>query len=437
MAKKEEVQPQPQVQAAPKAPETKIADAGKQVEALSEVAAGMAKDGDNIVSLLNNIVYMALQQGASDIHIEPMEEKVMVRFRIDGILREVVQIDKRQEQSLVFIIKVTAKLRTDEHYAPQDGRIRFLFKGKKLDTRISILATTKGEKIVMRLLTQEGRSYDLNSLGLIDNDLKLVEKAYMKPYGMILATGPTGSGKTTTLYSILKQLNTREKNITTIEDPVEYEIDGVNHIQVNVKAGLTFGKGLRAIVRQDPNIIMVGEIRDTETARIAVNSAMTGHLVLSTVHTNDAVSTIPRLMDMGVEPYLVAASVNLIVAQRLARKLCDKCKQQFTLTKEQFEEIKSYRADISNLIKVGSKYYQEKGCTECGNTGFKGRIGLYEVFDVNEEIRRIITTSKNVDDIFQIARKNGLIVMVEDGVKKVESGLTTISQLMKVTALKE
>ncbi|MFQ5492690.1 MAG: GspE/PulE family protein [Candidatus Dojkabacteria bacterium] len=424
-------------------------DAKEDVEQSAVTGEGYVKDKDkienistekgpvNIIELLDSIVYDALKRKASDIHMEPRENDLVVRYRIDGILQEVLTIDKNLEQALTFKIKVSAKLRTDEHFAPQDGRIRFVFDKKKLDTRISVLPITKGEKVVIRLLTSEGRSFELQDLGLVDKDLEIVQKSFRKPYGMILAVGPTGSGKTTSLYSILKILNSRDVNITTIEDPVEYDLEGVNHIQINTKANLTFATGLRSILRQDPDIIMVGEIRDKETARIAINAALTGHLVLSTLHTNDAVTTIPRLIDMGVEDFLVASTVNVVMAQRLARKLCDECKEEFVLSKRDLEELAKMRPDIASFLKANEKLYHEVGCDKCGDTGFKGRIGLYEVFEMTEEIRRLINDEANTDDIFNQARKQGLTLIVEDGIKKLRAGITSISELIRVTALKE
>lgn len=392
----------------------------------------------NFGELLDKIVKEALDQKASDIHIEPGELDVVVRYRVDGMLREVIKMEKELEQALVFKIKINSKLRTDEHFAPQDGRIRFIFDGKKVDTRISILPTTHGEKIVIRLLTSEGNAFDLENLGIVGRELQVIKESYHKPYGMILAVGPTGSGKTTTLYSILKLLNSREVNITTVEDPVEYDIPGVNHVQINNKADLTFANGLRAILRQDPNIIMIGEIRDSETARIAINAAMTGHLVLSTLHTNDSVTTIPRLSDMGVEPFLLASTLNVVIAQRLSRKLCEKCKEKYVLKEKEIEEIKILRPDIAALLNPDVEIYKEKGCDVCSNTGFKGRIGLYEVLEIKESIRRIITEkNSNADDVFDAARKDGLMLIVEDGVKKLLQGILSISELIRVTAIKE
>ncbi len=384
--------------------------------------------------ILNDLVVVALNKGASDIHIEPTEEAVVVRYRIDGILRDAFKIEKKYEESLIFKIKVNAKLRTDEHFAPQDGRITFEV-GKKVDTRISILPTTKGEKVVMRLLSKEGKSFKLEDLGMGEEDLLKVTRAYLKPYGSIIVSGPTGSGKTTTLYSILQIINSRDINITTVEDPVEYEIEGVNHVQINVKAGLTFAKGLRSILRQDPNIIMIGEIRDAETAEIATNSAMTGHLVLSTIHTNDAITTIPRLIDMGVDPYLIANTLNVVIAQRLARRLCQKCKVEYKITQKDLDALSYYRPDLTKLLKPEETVFKETGCKECAS-GFKGRVGLYEVLEITEEMQKLILLKTSTDEIFKVARSKGLKLIVEDGIDKLRKGITSLSEVMRVTALK-
>ncbi len=391
----------------------------------------------NVADLLDKIISGALAKKSSDVHIEPEEARIVVRYRIDGMLREEMVLNKVLEAPLIFKIKINAKLPTDEHFAPLDGRITFVFDGKKLDTRVSILPTTKGEKVVFRLLTSEGKGFSLEELGIVGKDLEVVKKSYSKPYGMILAVGPTGSGKTTTLYSIVKLLNTREVNITTVEDPVEYDIPGVNHVQVNVKADLTFATGLRSLLRQDPDIMMIGEIRDGETARIAINSAMTGHLVLSTLHTNDAVTTIPRLIDLGVEHFLLASTLNVIVAQRLSRRLCDKCKKEYEINEAAHEDIKKTRPDIAALIKPGTKIFHEVGCAECSNTGYRGRVGLYEILEIKEKIRRIIAAKGTVDEVFQAAREEGLILIVEDGINKMMQGTVSLAELLRVTAIKE
>ncbi len=391
----------------------------------------------NVSDLLESIALNAYESKASDIHIEPADDRIFIRYRIDGILRDVLTLEKEIEQPLLFKIKINAKLPTDEHFAPQDGRITFQFDKLKVDTRISILPTTKGEKVVIRLLSSEGKEISLEDLGIIGDKLDEVKRAYNKPYGMILTVGPTGSGKTTTLYAILKLLNSREVNITTVEDPVEYSIKGVNHVQINPRADLTFANGLRAILRQDPNIIMIGEIRDDETAKIAINSAMTGHMVLSSLHTNDAITTIPRLVDMGVEEFLIASTLNIIIAQRLSRRLCEKCKVKYALTEAEHTELKKMRPDIAELVKPGETLYKEKGCSECSASGFKGRIGLYEILEVKKEIRKLISEKGNIDDIFDVARQQGLVLIVEDGVAKMKQGIISLSELMRVTAIKE
>ena len=398
---------------------------------------GLDFKAKNVKELLDKIVLNALESKSSDVHIEPREQDIVVRYRIDGLLREVLVVDKSNEESLTFRIKIAARLRTDEHFAPQDGRIRFDFADRRLDTRVSILPITKGEKVVMRLLSQDGRSFKLEDLGIVGEQLKIIQKNYAKPYGMILSTGPTGSGKTTTLYSILKIINSADKNITTIEDPVEYDIAGVNHIQINPKANLTFASGLRSILRQDPDIVMVGEIRDSETAKIAINAAMTGHLVLSTLHTNDAVTTIPRLVDMGVEKYLVASTVNVIVAQRLARKLCEDCKEECKMDQKLLDEIKLTRPDIAGYFKLGEKLYKEVGCIKCVSTGYKGRIGLYEVLELKEDLRKIIYEGGTADELLTAARKDGLILIVEDGMQKIRDGVVSLNELLRVTAISE
>jgi len=391
----------------------------------------------DIEALLQEFVKEAVDKKSSDIHFEPRQDDMVIRYRVDGILRDFHAIDKETEKALVFKLKIASGLRTDEHFAPQDGRIEFIFGKTPIDSRLSIISTTNGEKAVLRLLIKQGKAYTLEELGLEGDLLERVKRSYVKPQGMIIAAGPTGSGKTTTLYSILNIINSREKNITTIEDPVEYEIEGVNHIHVNPKAGLTFANGLRSMLRQDPDIIMVGEIRDNETARIAINAAMTGHLVLSSIHTNDSITTIPRFMNMGIEPYLVASTVNVVVAQRLARRLCEKCKKKTTVEGEQYQEMAKYRSDIAALIKNGDTVYQEVGCEVCEGTGYKGRIGLYEVLELTKPVRNAIVEGADSDKLFEVARKEGLVLLVEDGVKKVKAGTVSLSEIMRVTALKE
>ena len=387
-----------------------------------------------IIKIVDTILSYADRNKASDVHIEPEELYSLVRFRIDGVLHDIVKLPPEVHPQVVTRIKVLSRLRTDEHQAPQDGKLQYKTEGENLDVRVSIVPVTEGEKVVMRLLSEKSRQMSLAELGFSNQDLDKVERAYKKPYGMILATGPTGSGKTTTMYSILKILNKRDVNIMTIEDPVEYDIQGVNQIQVNPKTNLTFAAGLRSIVRQDPDIILVGEIRDEETAGIAVNSAMTGHLVLSTLHTNDAPTAVPRLLDMGMEPFLIASSVNVIIAQRLVRKIHSVCRVS--------EEM-----DVSELIKhLGEplvkkafgdtktiRMYRGKGCKLDNGTGYEGRIGIYEVLEINDEVRQAIVERKDSSVIRKIAVKNAMSTMIEDGLQKVKRGVTTIEEILRVT----
>ncbi|MBF8250321.1 MAG: hypothetical protein HW400_922 [Candidatus Levybacteria bacterium] len=386
-----------------------------------------------IVDLLINY---ASQDKASDVHIEPQEKDSLVRFRIDGILHDVLSLPKSLHDQIITRIKILSRLRTDEHLSPQDGKMRIALEEEDIDVRVSILPVTEGEKAVLRLLSSKFRKFSLVDLGMNEKDLKKVTNAYDKPYGMILSTGPTGSGKTTSIYAILKILNTREKNITTIEDPAEYRIKGVNQINVNAKTNLTFANGLRSILRQDPNIIFVGEIRDSETAGIAVNASLTGHLVLSTLHTNDAATALPRLIDMNVEPFLVASTVNVIIAQRLVREICEICKGTRTITKEELlknlpsETINKYVGDKNSVI-----IYQGIGCKICHMTGYAGRIGVFEVLEVTKDIRDLITKRNDADIILQKAIEEGMTTMLDDGLEKVLKGLTTIEEVLRVTKI--
>ncbi|MFA6295971.1 MAG: GspE/PulE family protein [Patescibacteria group bacterium] len=392
-----------------------------------------------IVKLIDTLIEYAYQNRASDIHIEPLKESIIVRFRIDGVLHKVLELPKNLLEALISRLKILAKLRTDDHFSAQDGKIVQKINGNDIDIRISIIPITNGENAVLRILSERARQYTLENLGLQGNDLDKIQNAIKKPWGMILATGPTGCGKTTTLYSILKILNTTKVNIATIEDPVEYDIEGVNQIQVNPRTNLTFAKGLKSIVRQDPDIIMVGEIRDEETAGIAINSAMTGHLVLSTLHTNDAATTLPRLIDMKVEPFLVSSTINIIIAQRLVRKICEKCRASEIIPQEKIDILKKQLDPrIQQLI---DKYvvdheltvYKSKGCTACQNTGYSGRIGIFEVMEIKENIKELIMKKANAQEIEDQAIKNGMTTMVEDGLKKVSSGVTTLDEVLRVT----
>ena len=387
-----------------------------------------------IAKIVDVLIDAAYQDKASDIHIEPEEKNSLIRFRIDGVLHEVLRVPKVLHDRITTRIKVLSGLRTDEHMSAQDGKMRMALEEENLDIRVSIIPIAEGEKVVLRLLSSRSREYTLIDLGMSENDLKKVKAAYSKSYGMILSTGPTGSGKTTSIYAILKILNTREKNITTIEDPIEYRIKGANQVQVNQKTNLTFANGLRSILRQDPNIIFVGEIRDSETAGIAVNAALTGHLVLSTLHTNDAATAIPRLTDMKVEPFLVASTVNIIIAQRLVRKICDMCKTTDDVTIDELkkhlpeESIKKHFGDQEKLT-----LYKGKGCKICHNTGYNGRIGAFEVLEVTKAIRQLITERSDADIINQKAIEEGMTTMLDDGLDKVRKGMTTIEEVVRVT----
>lgn len=401
------------------------ADTGASEEKLDE--APIAK----IVDLLVDYAY---QDRSSDVHVEPKESNSLVRFRIDGILHDVLYFPKNLHERIATRIKVLSRLRTDEHLSAQDGKMRIQLEEEKLDIRVSIIPIVEGEKIVMRLLSSHFRQFSLIDLGMNKNDLAKINKAFHKAYGMILSTGPTGSGKTTSIYAILKILNTREKNITTIEDPVEYRIAGVNQVQANPKTDLTFANGLRSLLRQDPNIIFVGEIRDGETAGIAVNAALTGHLVLSTLHTNDAASAIPRLIDMDVEPFLVASTVTVIVAQRLLRKICEMCKASYTIQKQELVQNISKEMILKHFgDKDTFSIYKGQGCKICHFTGYAGRIGIFEVLVVSSAIRDLVATRSNSDLISKQAIADGMTTMMEDGLQKIVKGATTIEEVLRVT----
>lgn len=387
-----------------------------------------------IIKIVDVILKYAYQNKASDVHIEPLKPKTLIRFRIDGILHDILSLPLELHRPIVIRVKVLSNLRTDEHSVAQDGKLQFKLEDEDVDVRVSVVPITTGEKVVMRLLSERSRQFSLTDLGLSEIDLNKVKKAYNKPYGMILATGPTGSGKTTTVYAILKLLNKRDVNIMTIEDPVEYDVEGVNQVQVNEKTNLTFASGLRSIVRQDPDIILVGEIRDYETADIAINSAMTGHIVLSTVHTNDAATAIPRLLDMNVEPFLLASTVNVIIAQRLVRKIHSRCRvsQEINLnelTKSLGEKLVKKFFGNSKTIRI----YRGKGCQLDHDIGYEGRVGIFEVMIIDDEVRRAIMERKDAAAIKNIAIKNGMTTMIEDGLEKVKEGITTIEEIVRVT----
>lgn len=387
-----------------------------------------------IERIVDILVEYAYDNGSSDIHLEPEKGKSIVRFRVDGILQEVLQLAPEIYTQVISRIKFLSKLRTDEHLSAQDGKIQTRIENEDLDIRVSIVPIVHGEKCVLRLLSARYRQFGLSDLGMNDSDLKRVMRASTKPFGMILSTGPTGSGKTTSMYAILKILNTEDRNIATIEDPVEYEVEGLNQIQVNAKTNLTFAEGLRSILRQDPNIIYVGEIRDDETADIAVNSAMTGHLVLSTLHTNDAATTLPRLLDMNIEPFLVASTVNIVIAQRLVRKICQKCKVSQSIDHAELEKhfdkesvARSFKAKKNAVVYIG------KGCPVCKNSGYAGRVGIFEILEISEKIKELIVAKADSKKIMQQAIIEGMTTMTQDGLQKVQQGATSIEEVLRAT----
>lgn len=404
----------------------------------SETLATEQRD-ESTVKIVNLLIRHAYKNKASDIHIEPHSKKIIIRFRIDGIMHKVLEIPKNLLGPILMRIKILSKMRTDEQRAAQDGKFRFKTKKEIIDIRVSIIPITEGENIVMRLLSAKSREFSLESLGFSGDNLKKIQEAIEDPHGMILATGPTGSGKTTTLYAILKILNKSEVHIATIEDPVEYNIENISQINVNPKTNLTFAKGLRAIVRQDPDIIMVGEIRDEETANIAVTSALTGHLLLSTLHTNDAATCIPRFINMGIEPFLLVSTISIVIGQRLVRKICEKCRVSYKLTDIEKKIIKS-EPHIENILKsLGYNnldkiiLYKGTGCKFCANRGFSGRTGISEVLEINDEIKNLIIKQAPSSEITEAACKNGMVTTLEDGLKKVLEGITTLQELMRVS----
>ena len=381
-----------------------------------------------MVKILNTLLEYANAERASDLHIEALEDGLLIRFRVDGVLRDIITLPKSVNAAIVARIKILSSLKIDEHRVPQDGRFKFQVDDRYIALRVSIIPGFYGESVVLRLLAETARPMGLEELGLSHQNLKLVRNNVTQPHGMILVTGPTGSGKTTTLYSVLNMLNDSKVKICTIEDPIEYGITRVNQIQVNTLTGLTFAKGLRSLLRHDPDIIMVGEIRDKETAEIAIHSALTGHLVLSTLHTNDAAATIPRFLDMGAESYLVASTVRLIIAQRLVRKICQTCITEYTPKPEILTQLKTEL----NLQNIQQKFYKGGGCGECGKSGYKGRIGIFEVLQSDPEIHDLTIKRSSADQLHAQAIKNGMIPMLQNGISKVASGITTIEEVLRV-----
>ncbi|PIR06956.1 MAG: hypothetical protein COV55_00845 [Candidatus Komeilibacteria bacterium CG11_big_fil_rev_8_21_14_0_20_36_20] len=399
-------------------------------------AQGSQAEDISVVRLVDDLLSYAYTNHASDIHIEPGSKDVKVRFRIDGILYDILSLSKNILNLVVARIKIMAKLRTDESRSAQGGKIITTIEDDKLDIRVSIIPITQGEKVVMRLLSSKGKEFNLEDLGMNAEHFEIVKKAARKPYGMILVTGPTGSGKTTTLYAVLKLLNRRDVNICTIEDPVEYDLEGVNQIQVNPQTNLTFADGLRSLLRQDPDIMMVGEIRDKETAGIAVNSAMTGHLVLSTLHTNDAATTLPRLIDMDIEPFLVASTVNIIIAQRLVRKICMKCILSYTLTEKEVNDLKK-QVEVDKFLNTKEikeiRLYKGRGCDSCNGSGYAGRSGIFEILEITSDIKELILNRADSDQIKAKAIEQGMITMMEDGFSKAVSGQTSLEEIFRIT----
>jgi type IV pilus assembly protein PilB len=388
----------------------------------------LVEDDSPIVRLVNQILQMAVEQRASDIHIDPHETKVVIRYRIDGVLRTERALPKHMQSMLTARIKILANMDITEHRVPQDGRIKMNIDFHPIDLRVSTLPTIYGEKIVMRILDLGAALNDVNKLGFNKLNLQRFIQLIEQPTGIVLITGPTGSGKSSTLYAALNRLNSEEVNIITIEDPVEYQLEGINQIQVNPNVGMTFAEGLRSILRQDPNIIMVGEIRDRETAEVAIRASLTGHLVLSTLHTNDALSTVARLIDMGVEPFLVATSLSGVVSQRLVRRVCRDCQQEQEPTKREIEIFARRGLKIEKVMRG-------RGCPTCNMTGYKGRIALHELMVMTDEMRKVILNGEPLSKLRELAIKNKMIFLIDDGLLKVKQGLTTTEEVLRVSIL--
>ncbi|GIX08154.1 MAG: type IV-A pilus assembly ATPase PilB [Candidatus Poribacteria bacterium] len=399
------------------------------IEEKEEEGPVQVADDAPVVKLINGILTDAVKRGASDIHIEPFEHEIRVRYRIDGALQEIMKPPVKLKAALTSRIKIMANLNIAERRVPQDGRIKLKMGKRVIDFRVSTLPVIFGEKIVLRILDKGNLTLDLSKFGFEPKAEKDLMRAILNPYGMVLVTGPTGSGKTTTLYSALSRVNTVEVNIMTAEDPVEYNIYGINQVQVRNEIGMTFAAALKAFLRQDPNIIMVGEIRDIETGSIAIKAALTGHLVLSTLHTNDAPSTITRMIDMGIEPFNVASAVNLIVAQRLVRRICSDCKQEHKYSEEELEALGLTPEEASKIT-----FYKGAGCASCNGTGYKGRAGLYEVMALSPELRRMILRGASAAELKEQAIKEGMLTLRMDGIEKIKKGITTLEEVVKETA---
>jgi len=388
-----------------------------------------------IIKMVDLILNYGYENRASDIHIEPYREKTLIRYRIDGILHDFLTLPKIIHDFLISRIKILSKLRTDIHEAAQDGHFSFGAADEKIDVRVSVVPIEEGEKVVLRILSEKSRKFELKDLGLEIEEIDIIKENIQKSWGMILISGPTGCGKTTTLYALLKILNTREINICTIEDPIEYDIEGINQIQVNIKTGLNFSKGLRAIMRQDPNVIMVGEIRDEETAKLATNAAMTGHLVLSTFHATDISTTLPRLLEMGIDAFLVTTTLNLIIAQRLVRKICPKCIESYELPFSKVVNLLGGEAasKLPKTKKEQVRLFRGRGCSLCQDTGYLGRTGIFEILEIKESIKELIMRKVNADQIKAETKKLGIKTMIEDGLRKMEKGITTLEEVLRAT----
>lgn len=390
-----------------------------------------------IAKIVATVLEFAVKSRASDVHIEPLEEHTRVRYRIDGILKEKLVLPKKVHDAVVSRVKILSDLKIDERRLPQDGRFTFLAEDQEVDLRVSTLPTVDGEKVVMRLLRKSSHVPTLAELGLRAAALKNLEESVRVPHGIILITGPTGSGKTTTLYSLLHILNTPQVNIVTLEDPVEYQMDGINQVQINPKAGLTFANGLRSFLRQDPNIIMVGEVRDNETADLAIQASLTGHLVFSTLHTNSSSGALPRLLDMQAEPFLLASSITCVVAQRVVRKICENCREVYTPPAEGIEEMKRvlgplYDSYLQSKGQSAPQLYRGKKCDKCGDSGYSGRIGIFEVLKVTEKVGKLILERAPASAIENAAIEDGMLLMQQDGYLKVLDGITTLEEVMRV-----
>lgn len=387
--------------------------------------------------IVNSLIRRSIRDKASDIHLEPTEKNLEVRFRVDGVLEKKVALPKEIQSAIITRIKILSNLKIDEQRLPQDGRFSVSVDNRRIDFRVSSMPVSFGEKIVMRVLDKASGILTLEQLGFKKEDMDVISESIKKPHGMILVTGPTGSGKTTTLYAMIDKIYTEGINIVTLEDPIEYQMPGINQSQINPTIGYTFANGLRSILRQDPDVIMIGEIRDTETAEMAVHSALTGHIVLSTLHTNNASGAIPRLIDMNVEPFLLTSSLNVIIAQRLVRKICEECKEEVKLPAEQLDKIKkeieAMPAQFKKSIPNELKFFQGKGCKACNDSGYKGRLGLYEVLNVSNEVKNLITSRASSDKILQTAVSEGMTSMLQDGILKALAGTTSMSEVLKAT----